>query len=356
MPALSEIPGYGAYTQRRAQLQQQELGDLQQASGLMGILGKLQAQQKEQAFRQELSGLGPDATDAQRMGIAAKYASPDAVQRAAEHRISTSEAQEARKQAAKDAALARKEVAEANINLRYDMLEQKAADTDARNAITEQRNRDLAAISKRHDETLRLIGQTRADAAKAAADAKAEAAANKPMTEFQGKAALYGTRAAQSDKVLKALEDTISLPGLAAGQATGMLGNVAMSSEQRRVDQAQRDFVNAVLRQESGAVISDAEFANAKRQYFPMTGDKKPELDQKRANRALAIQGFARMSGPRGAADIKAILDNPLLPGVDPNAKTPQANTVKGGYVETRRTPDGRILGKKADGTIEEIK
>ena len=129
-----------------------------------------------------------------------------------------------------------------------------------------------------------------------------------------------------------------------------------MSSEQQRVDQAQRDFVNAVLRQESGAVISDAEFANAKRQYFPTPGDSKAAIDQKRANRQLAIQGFARMSGPKGAADIKAIIDNPLLPGVDPNAVTPQANIAKAGYIEVRKTADGRTLGKKADGTIEEVK
>ena len=184
-------------------------------------------------------------------------------------------------------------------------------------------------------------------------------AADKPMTEFQGKAALYGTRSAQSDKVLKALEDKIWTPGLAAGQATGVVGNALMSSDQQRVNQAQRDFVNAVLRQESGAVISDQEFANAKQQYFPQPGDSPQVREQKRANRQLAIQGFARMSGPKGALDIKAIIDEPLLPGVAATAKTPQQTTGRIGgsvYVETRKTADGRTLGKKADGTIEEIK
>jgi hypothetical protein len=198
----------------------------------------------------------------------------------------------------------------------------------------------------------RELAGMRADATREAAAARAD----KPMTEFQGKAALYGSRAAQSDKVLKALEDKVSLTGLAAGQASGMMGNALMSSEQQRITQAQRDFVNAVLRQESGAVISDAEFANAKQQYFPAPGDTKAALDQKRANRQLAIKGFARMSGPKGGADIQAIIDDPLLPGVSPTAVTPQANTAKGQYVEIRRTADGRTLGKKADGTIEEIK
>lgn len=152
-------------------------------------------------------------------------------------------------------------------------------------------------------------------------------AADKPMTEFQGKAALYGTRAAQSDKVLKALEDKINVTGLSAAQSLGTAGNFLMSSEQQRVSQAQRDFVNAVLRQESGAVISDAEFANAKKQYFPAPGDNKATIDQKRANRQMAIRGFARMSGPKGGVEIQSVLENPLLPGVNANPVTPQENT-----------------------------
>ena len=136
---------------------------------------------------------------------------------------------------------------------------------------------------------------------------------DKPMTEFQGKAALYGTRAAQSDKILKTIEETISLPGLEAARTLGRAGNYLLSSEQQRVDQAQRDFVNAVLRQESGAVISDAEFANAQRQYFPAPGDDAKVISQKRANRKLAIQGFDKMAGPKGG--VKEIMDAPLLPG-----------------------------------------
>src|SRR3990167_7733804 len=332
---LENIPGYGAYVQRRAQNQQQELGELQQASGLMGILKNIQAQQRDAQFRSELAGLGPDAPAEARLALGTKYGGAESLQKYAEHQITTRETIAARKEAALEAANARRETAVANINLRYDMLGQQVIDKEAQRKMQERRNADLKAIADRHDQTVRLIGQTRADAAQEAAATRAAIAANKPMTEFQAKAALYGTRAAQSDKVLKALEDKVNLYGLAAGQATGTLGNMAMSSEQQRVDQAQRDFVNAVLRQESGAVISDAEFANAKRQYFPSPGDKKEALDQKRANRQLAIQGFARMSGPKGAEDIKAIIDNPLLPGVDPNAVTQQQNKAGAGWKVT---------------------
>lgn len=355
MPSLMDIPGYGVYIQRNAQNRQAEMGDLQQAGTLMGILKQQQATQREAAFRGELQALGPGATQEQLAGVAAKYGSPADV-------LKTQQSSLDRKAALTERGM---QFAE-NMRLRQDALDakrdefnQRTTDAQARAAFEQWYKTESMKNKQQQDALANTLKQQGIDIQAQGLDLRREIQANKPekpMTEFQGKAALYGTRAAQSDKVLKALEDKVNLPGLAAGQATGIIGNALMSSEQQRVDQAQRDFVNAVLRQESGAVISDAEFANAKRQYFPMTGDSKAALDQKRANRALAIQGFARMSGPKGAEDIKAILDNPLLPGVNPNAVTPQANTAKGAYVETRRTADGRLLGKKADGTIEEIK
>lgn len=174
-------------------------------------------------------------------------------------------------------------------------------------------------------------------------------AADKPMTEFQGKSSLYGTRAAQSDKILKALEGDINTGGLYAGQKAGAFGNLFMSSEQRRVDQAQRDFVNAVLRQESGAVINPDEFANAKKQYFPQPGDDPETIEQKRANRSLAIQGFARMSGPKGSEEIKAIIDAPLLPS---SPKAPAKVSSESDYNALPKgaeyiAPDGSTRRKK---------
>jgi hypothetical protein len=149
--------------------------------------------------------------------------------------------------------------------------------------------------------------------------------ADRPMTEFQGKAALYGTRAQQSHNILNDLEEKISTSGLAVkrglesvplvGGVLGAAGNVALSKDQQRVEQAQRDFVNAVLRQESGAVISDAEFANAQKQYFPAPGDSPDVLKQKRRNREIAISGFERMAGREGAAAIGDIRNNAPLRG-----------------------------------------
>lgn len=128
------------------------------------------------------------------------------------------------------------------------------------------------------------------------------------MTEAQGKAGLYSARALEADNILKPLEEKISVTGLAAkrgmenipgiGGVAGAAGNVLLSADQQKVEQAQRNFVNAILRQESGAVISPSEFDNAQKQYFPQPGDSKEVIEQKRKNRGTAISGLKVMAGP----------------------------------------------------------
>jgi hypothetical protein len=78
-------------------------------------------------------------------------------------------------------------------------------------------------------------------------------------------------------------------------------GNYAKSDDAQKFDQAKRNFINAVLRRESGAVISPEEFANANQQYFPQPGDGADVVAQKKKNREDAITGFEISSGP--AAD-----------------------------------------------------
>jgi hypothetical protein len=71
-----------------------------------------------------------------------------------------------------------------------------------------------------------------------------------------------------------------------------------MSGEFQSYDQARRNFINAQLRRESGAVISDEEFANANQQYFPQPGDTKEQVEQKREARETAIAAMRRSAGP----------------------------------------------------------
>lgn len=291
----------------------------------------------------QLAQIGPDATNIGTTMLGMQQRSDEAQTARQARAEETRLAREGRMQelqmrladartTAQDRAQMQRELAQMQIDARRDiasMQTQTQREIASQNAalrrdIAGQGNRPPAGFRWKPDGTLEAIPGGPGD--------KGE----KPLTEFQGKSTLYGTRAAQSDKVLLSLEDKISPTGLAVKQTVqnipliggiaGAAGNALLSSEQQRVEQAQRDFVNAVLRQESGAVISDSEFKNAQRQYFPQPGDSKDVIAQKRANRQMAIQGFQRMAGP-GGADIQGVRGAQLLPGQQP---APAANA--GGF------------------------
>ena len=150
----------------------------------------------------------------------------------------------------------------------------------------------------------------------------------KPLTEFQGKSSGFGLRAAMAHEQLNALEggglggEFDSFPGYRngpvqpgvikrsaealplIGESMGTALNFTQSAAQQRAEQAQRNFVNATLRQESGAAISPGEWDNAKKQYFPQPGDDTSVIEQKRLNRLQVIGGFKTSAGRDGAAPI----------------------------------------------------
>jgi hypothetical protein len=71
-----------------------------------------------------------------------------------------------------------------------------------------------------------------------------------------------------------------------------LIHNKIVSNDYQSFDQAQRNFINSVLRRESGAAISESEFDNARRQYLPQWGDSPELIQQKADNRRTAIEGL----------------------------------------------------------------
>lgn len=122
------------------------------------------------------------------------------------------------------------------------------------------------------------------------------------QTEGQANASLYARRMFESERILRQPEVEASATS-AIERGKAMLPGAGKffnpnSPDFQKFDQAQRDFINATLRRESGAVISDQEFDNARKQYFPAPGDTKELLAQKRRNRMEAIKGIAGAAGP----------------------------------------------------------
>lgn len=165
----------------------------------------------------------------------------------------------------------------------------------------------------------------------------------KALTEFQGKSTSYGMRAndasqiidqvGQGGKVQPSLIKRAAEAVPLIGEGLSMVANKFQTAEQQQVEQAQRDFVNAVLRQESGAAISQSEFDNARKQYFSQSNDTPEVIAQKQANREAAINGFRISAGPGakniGGAPAQA---QPAQPQQQPTG-APKVGTVDGKHV-----------------------
>lgn len=112
-------------------------------------------------------------------------------------------------------------------------------------------------------------------------------------------AALYASRMLESNKILSQPEISSALMAPVDRLLSNIpgVGNYLVSSNYQQAEQAQRDFINALLRRESGAVISPEEFDSARKQYLPQPGNGPKVLQQKAANRDLVIRGLINAAG-----------------------------------------------------------
>ena len=112
-------------------------------------------------------------------------------------------------------------------------------------------------------------------------------------------------------------------------------GNLATTPIRRRYEQARRDFINAVLRRESGAVIAASEFADADRQYFPQIGDDAATIEQKRRNRLRTAKDIRK-----GALRANLIYGVPTVPSIVPGQTEEQPSTASPRQMEAGGAAD----------------
>lgn len=186
---------------------------------------------------------------------------------------------------------------------------------------------------------------------------RAQAAGKMPSTAAQQTVAGYASRIANSNKSFDRLWQETG--GLEAtwNKLTPTMVNTSLGQE---FDQIQRDFINATLRRESGAVISDSEFANARAQYLPQIGDSKEVLERKAENRAIVQQSFIRAAG-NAYQDPESLLreagmgqsGTPAAPAPSAAAAaperppTPKMGTIRKGYMFIGGDPADKNRWKK---------
>lgn len=129
----------------------------------------------------------------------------------------------------------------------------------------------------------------------------------KPATADQSNAAIYAMRIKDSMAIFDKFETDNPKSGFWGAVSSYMpdwaITNWLKTSDFQQFEQAERNFINAVLRRESGAVISPQEFDNAKKQYFPQPGDSAEVLKQKKQNRDTALVGISKAAGPALSSD-----------------------------------------------------
>lgn len=185
-------------------------------------------------------------------------------------------------------------------------------------------------------------------------DQKVEVArAGAGMNESQSKAAGFADRMFDANQYIEQYTQAGLDMGERAKSNVPLVGNYLVSPEYQQFDQAQRDFVNAVLRRESGAVISPSEFDNAAQQYFPQPGDSPEVVAQKARNRVNAILGTQRAAGPNYEAPLApaaslggdaGTVENPIVPTSAQDIETAPVGSVM-------RTPKRGLVQKQEDGT-----
>jgi hypothetical protein len=117
-------------------------------------------------------------------------------------------------------------------------------------------------------------------------------AGGKPLTEAQSKDMVFVTRAVGAMPIVDKLGDNLT-----SGVQTGMgaipgVGNYLKSKEYQQAAQAGKEFLQAILRKDTGAAITKEETAEYGSVYLPQPGDSKAVLAQKKASRQRAVQAI----------------------------------------------------------------
>jgi hypothetical protein len=123
---------------------------------------------------------------------------------------------------------------------------------------------------------------------------------DKPETQFQASSGGFADRMITANKYLT--DPAVIVAATSQAQMrrgnVPVIGNYLTSDAKKSLDQAKLSFVNAKLRQESGATIGDSEFVKADKQYFPQPGDGPEQIKQKEIERNIVINGMVRSAGP----------------------------------------------------------
>jgi len=342
---LANIPGYGGYLAKRKYDEESQLNQLQQAGGAMKLMDMLQSQADLQKFRQAQGGLPTDATPEQQMQAATPYVSPETAFKG----FQTQSEKQAALAANKEAIAGRLQLASQTLEMKQQDLDrkreeftQRTTDQNAKAAFEQWYKGETLRNKSQQDMILNEFKKQGLDIQQQGLELKEKLVGQgKTSTEGEKLSSGYASRMDNSENIMSGLTNeitgkpSITEATLASLPFVGEVSANAIRSPKRQMyRQAQEDWVRAKLRKESGATIPEPEMDREIRVYFPQIGDSDEVIKQKEESRQVARKAMKLAAG---------------------RAYQP-ATHLQSDYIEIRTTKDGKRLGKKADGTIEEIK
>lgn len=155
----------------------------------------------------------------------------------------------------------------------------------------------------------------------------AASVAGKEPTKAAYDAYGYATRMDNSSKIIDELDQNFTG---ATGQGFSWMPELLKTEDRKSIEQAERDFVNANLRRESGAAISPIEFESAEKQYFPQAGDTEAILAQKKLNREITLNSI-KLEAQTVYAQQGISLNGPSSNGQNDAAKKSGFEAISGG-------------------------
>lgn len=198
------------------------------------------------------------------------------------------------KQAQQQLLYVEREQAQQRIKLDQERLSEEQRQFDAGPEREREKERFQTDEGIRQD-AARIDRQKGADIEVAGKKAELEGqGGGKPPTLEQSKAASFGRLAEQA---LGELDSADYDRTATRARFDARVPNEAKPEGLQQIEQAERNFLAAVLRKKSGALISPTEFASGEQQYFPRPGDKPKTVQQKARNRALEIEALKGEAG-----------------------------------------------------------
>ena len=121
-----------------------------------------------------------------------------------------------------------------------------------------------------------------------------------PLNKDQSDAVGFSKRLIFNEGVIKKLDSK-------GYDGTGLFDNTWQpefykDDDRKAYESAKKNWIAAILRKESGAAISNDEYKNADKQYFPQEYDGASVLDQKKKLREIELKSMLLSAGPVGSS------------------------------------------------------